>query len=246
MKVWTISPFIRQTAFIRLAVGIVALAVIAWAAYAAGSEDPAQDTTSILRFDPLHRLRGGPDRGILAPISEQELRVGCVYNHYSARLNRRVWAIWRTGGFWHALGEGTTQSAPALDVDIPKISQEEREKLTKEHRDLLKKLEREPGSVFCSLDKNNMWKLDPTAGHATVYDAETQYRWEWAYNRYLPTSSAPFVFRWLVVDGQYVPVAAPPSAAGSIHQFAPAEDIDCPFPILPSGAVRHHGCPCSN
>ena len=244
MKAWTISPSIRQTAFMRMVVGIVALAVIAWAACAAGGVDPApaqaQDTTSILRYDPLHHFRPGPDRGVLPSIAEQELREGCVYNHFSARLNRRVWATWQGGGFWHALGPTTTQSALALDIDLPKFTQEQRNKLTKEQRDLLKKVEREPGQVFCSLvydpdEKGLMWKLDPTASNATVYDAETQYRWDWAYGRYMRASSAPFAFRWLVVDGRYVPADAPP-----------AVDLDCVFPIPQSGGVHHPGCPCSH
>ena len=148
-----------------------------------------------------------PTAAFSPPIAEQELRVGCVYNHFSARLNRRVWAIWQGG---RVLARCSAQPRPNPHWPWTSTSrssaQEQRNKLTKEQRDLLKKVEREPGQVFCSLvydpgEKALMWKLDPTAGHATIYDAETQYRWEWAYGRYMRMQQRPL--RFSVVGGRW-------------------------------------------
>ena len=238
MNAWTISPSIR-IAFVCLAAGIVALGGMGWAACVVGAEDPAQDKGTIFRYDPLHHLRGAPDRGPLVPISEQEARPGAVYSHFDARLNRRVWAIYQGDGkFWHALGGDTAQPAPALDVRMPKIGEETWTNeaswvnLVKADRDLLRDLAREPGWVYFSLDKNGSWQLNRDARHATVYDVETQYHWEWSAGQYVRTSSAPFAYRWRFVDGRYVPVPAP------------AFDVDCVFPVPPNGALHPRGCPC--
>ena len=87
--------------------------------------------------------------------------------------------------------------------------EERREKLEQADLDLFQKLDRLGGRAYFTLSQDDKWRLDPVSDHATLYDAETQYRWEWAYGRYVPISSAPFAYRWLVVKGRYVPVEAP-------------------------------------
>ena len=172
----------------------------------------AQDHRALLRFDPLGYAPDAPDRATLVPVTEQEVKVGCIYSHFSERLNRRVWAIWQANGqFSHALGEGTTQPGPAFD--IRGTTEEKRAKLEQTDYELLRKMDRQGGYVYFRLNQDNSWQLAPsTSDHATIYDAETQYCWEWAYGRYIPISSAPFAYRWRVVNGSYVPVEDPSSS----------------------------------
>ena len=235
------SPSVRRIDFICIAAISVAVAVIAGAAHAGRGAAPAQDDRALLRFDPLRYTPDSPDRAPLVPVTEQEAKVGCVYSHFSERLNRRVWAIRQANGqFWHALGEGTTQQAPALD--IRGTTAERRAKLEQTDNDLLQKLDRQGGYVFFRLNQDNSWQLAPSSDHATIYDAETQYCWEWAYGRYIPISSAPFAYRWRIVDGRYVPVEDPlSSAAGCVFavpqlETVPRRDCDC-SQSRPSGKV---------
>jgi hypothetical protein len=207
MSAWTNSRSIRRIAFVYLAAGAVSVAVVAGAARGA---DPAQDDRAVLRFDPLRYTPDAPFRATLVPVTEQEVKAGCVYSHFSERLNRRVWAIRQANGqFSHALGEGTTQPGPVFDISG--TAEEKREKLEQADSDLLKKLAQQGGFVYFTLNHDDRWQLDPTSDHATIYDAETQYRWEWAYGRYIPISSAPFAYRWQVVHGGYVPLEDPSS-----------------------------------
>jgi len=206
MNAWTNSRSVSRFAFTYIAaVAVTATNIVG----TARSEGIAEDDRALLRFDPLHHMSGSPDLATLVPVTEQEAKTGCVYSHFSERLNRRVWAIRQTNGqFSHALGEGTTQPGPSFD--IRGTTEEKREKLVQIDSDLLKKLERQGGFVYFTLSQDNRWQLDPTSDHATVYDAETQYRWEWANGRYIPISSAPFAYRWRVINGRYVPVEASP------------------------------------
>jgi hypothetical protein len=191
--------------------GACVLTTIFGAVACTSAADDAQNGRGLLRFDPL--------QGDLAPVSEEEAKPGCVYNHFSERLNRRVWAIRRAeGGFSNALGEGTTQTAQALD--IRGTTQEKREKLAQVNKDLLTRLEREGGKAFFRLTGEGRWELDPIASASTVYDAETLHRWEWVAGRYLPVSSAPFAYRWQVVHGEYV-------AAEDAWPIVAAPDCNC-------------------
>jgi len=204
---WTTSRSIRRTGFGRIAVVALAVAVIVGFARAARGADPAGDAHALLRFDPLLYTPDAPDRA-LVPVTEQDMKTGCIYSHFSELLKRRVWAIRQANGqFSHALGEGTTQPGPVLD--IRGTTEEKLEKLEQTNSELLKKIERQGGYVYFRLDKDHQWQLAPAADHATIYDAETLHRWDWAYGKYIPISSAPFAYRWLVVNGRYVPLEEP-------------------------------------
>jgi hypothetical protein len=219
---WTTSQSIRRVASACFAMSAVGLAIAAGAARGA---DPGQDDRGLLRFDPIRYTPEMADRATLVPISEQEAKAGCIYSHFSEPLNRRVWAIRQADGhFSHALGEGTSQPGPAFD--IRGTLEERRDKLEQADSDLLKKLGRQGGFVYFKLNHDDRWQLDSIADHATIYDAQTRYRWEWAYGRYVPISSAPFAYRWQVVDGRYLPVAdALPWETGCVFAVPPVEAV---------------------
>ncbi len=204
MNARTTSQFRHRIVFLHLSAGAFALVLIA-AVSAVRGADPTQDDRVILRFDPLRQAPASVDRANLTPIPEQELKVGCIYSHFSEKLNRRVWAFWQANGqFSHALGEGTTQPGPALD--IRGTFEERQEKLEQADKELLKKLDRQGGYVYFRLSHDNRWQLDPLSAHSTIYDVETQFCWEWSNGRYCRLTSAPFAYRWRVENGQYVPV----------------------------------------
>ena len=208
MSAWTTAQSVRRCGFVYLAGVTVAAALIAGAWRDVRGADTTQGARVLFRFDPLHHAPNSPYRATLVPVSEQDAKVDCVYSHFSERLDRRVWAIRHANGqFSHALGEGTTQPGPAFD--IRGTTEEKENKLEQTDSELLKKLKRQGGFVYFTLDRNNRWQLNPSADHATIYDAETRYRWEWAYGRYVPISSAPFAYRWQVVNGGYVAMKEP-------------------------------------
>jgi hypothetical protein len=192
-------------------------------ALASGADSPA-DGREIERYDPIS--------GELVPVPEGETRVGSVYKHFSGRLNRRVWGIRQANGqFSHALGEGTTQSAPSLD--IRHTLAEKTRKLEQVNRDLLMQLEREGGTVFFKLTRDDKWQLASGANHPTIYDIETNRRWELVNGLYLPVSSAPFAYQWRAVDGDYVPLDEQPSFG------IPMSLSDIPTRMVPA---RNCGC----
>jgi len=166
--------------------------------FVSAADAPSPDKR-ILRYDPVV--------GGLVAVAETDARVGCVYSHFSDRLQKRVWAIWQADGrFSHALGEGTTQSGWALD--IRDSLEAKAEKLEQTDRQLYQRI----GVgflVYFQLDKDGHWILDPNSTHPSVYDAETMFRWEWSRDGYARVSSAPFSYRWQVIDGRYIPLPEP-------------------------------------
>ncbi len=204
-----------------LTAGLVALAaLLAEPALAADVPPPGKD---LLRYDPI--------TDTLVSVAESEARVGCVYSHYSERLHRRVWAIRQAdGGFSNAFGETTTQSGWALEV---RASREEYEaKLEEVDRQLLQRVGM-GGVVYFALRKDGRWILDRNSTHPTVYDAETKFRWEWSGDGYARVSSAPFAYRWDVVDGRFIPIPE-----------SPAITADCFFCAPPPQRSPACGCRC--
>jgi len=205
---------------LRLLAGIVLLLTIC-TEFALGVDVPAPDKR-LLRFDPITQT--------LVPVAESEARVGCVYNHYSERLHRRVWAIReKDGGFSNALGETTTQSGWALDV---RASVETRAAVLEQADKELFQRVGVGGLVYFELRKDGRWVLDRNSTHPTVYDAETMFRWEWVGDGYGRVSSAPFAYRWKVVDGQFLPIPE-----------SPAIGADCLLCASPPQLPPACGCP---
>jgi hypothetical protein len=189
------SAWSTRSVLVRIAAGAIGLAIVAGASSIGRGAD-SQDDRGMLRFDPIS--------GKMVPVPEGEAKAGCVYSHFSQRLNRRVWAIRQPDGqFSHALGEGTTQSAPSLDMRG--TVEERRARLAQVDNDLLQQLARAGGVAYLSLNQAGQWVLDRTATHATVYDIETGYRWECVNQKYIPVSGA-YGYRWAVVNGDYVSV----------------------------------------
>ncbi|HUT95236.1 MAG TPA: hypothetical protein VMY37_37630 [Thermoguttaceae bacterium] len=197
----------------------------------------ADDGQGILRWDPLDEE--------LIPVSQQELKPGCVYSRFSDRLNRRVWSyVQPNGEFWYALGEGTTLEGRRLDVRA--ITGDRLDKLEDKYPDLAQQL-KERGRIvtvlYFTLGGDGSWRDVSTAKHPTIYNLETGQRWERVYLKNAqpgntwelgPAAFLPVVhtggYRWAVRDGKYVPA---PDCCGMEHPGAfgtPATTCDCaPF-----------------
>ncbi len=157
---------------------------------------PANDTTTIYRYDPLS------DQFI--PIAREELRVGCIYNHVSPRLNRRVWSYVKDDGtFWHAMGEGTTQEAFRLDV---RGTEQQKEQRLREFRGISDDYFRTGGKVFMRLTSDGRWELAGVKILAKIYDVETRRLWERYGDEYIPVGHT-YGKLWTVRDGRFFPFA---------------------------------------
>ena len=178
--------------------------------HAQSAEDP-DDAHGILRFDPVNNA--------LAPVSQGELKPGYIYNHFSRRLNRRVWSyVQANGEFWYALGEGTTQEAWRLDIRA--TQQEAIEKLAENYPELAREVTYRGVRVFVRLNADNRWVVAGTATHPTIYNLETgarwqrvavfqdreaEHRWKSSRSRYIPIVHT-CGSQWAVEGGKYVPM----------------------------------------
>ena len=71
-------------------------------------------------YGPEVILRWNAIDNSLVPIAPQQMKVGCIYNHFSQRLQRRVWSYLRADRqFWNAYGPGTVQEAARFDLTAP-------------------------------------------------------------------------------------------------------------------------------
>ncbi len=194
-------PSLRDV-FLRLGAGLIVWATLC-ADSTLGADAPAPDKR-LLRYDPIVNA--------LVPLAASEARAGCVYSHYSERLQRRVWAIRQPdGGFSNALGAGTTQSSRTLDIRESLEAKVAR--LEQVDKQLAQRVGLS-GIVYFCLGADDRWQLDRNATHPTVYDLETLFRWDWSDKRYVRVSSAPFAYRWQVVDGRYVGLPEPQASGG--------------------------------
>jgi hypothetical protein len=192
----------------------------------------ADDGRGILRWDPID------DR--VVPVPEEELKPGCVYSHYSPRLNRRVWSyVQQNGEFWYALGEGTTLEARRLDIRA--TTAEAIAKLEETDPELARGMEQYGRIVYVTLTGDGQWTINPTAKHLTIYNLESGRRWERVCQKHPdrgntwqpgPARFIPVVhtwgYRWGARNGQYVP--APPTY-GMTHPASygvPGPMCDCP------------------
>ena len=188
---------LNDRAFLRPAVMLMVLALGVLVSPTSGGEAKpgADDGRGILRYDPI--------ADELVPIPKEELKVGCVYSHFSPRRNRRVWSyVQPNGEFWYAFGEGTTQQGQRLDV---RASEEARMgKLQQLAPGLAYDIRRGTRLAYVRLSQQGKWELAETATCESIYNAENGDRWESIHGKYVPVRST-HGYRWAVKAGKYVP-----------------------------------------
>jgi hypothetical protein len=158
-------------------------------------QGPSYGPEVVLRWDAIGNS--------LAPIAPEQMKVGCIYNHFSQRLHRRVWSYLQADRqFWNAYGPGTVQEVARFDLTAP--LEERLKRLQEVDKDLAQEVFSQGRLVFVKLDANNRWTLDRTAGIPAIYDVETGMRWERHHIGYIPVVHV-CGDSWGYAEGQYFP-----------------------------------------
>jgi hypothetical protein len=177
----------------RLAIAS-ALVLFVLPGLAPAADLPAVGADTIMRLDP-NNLRG-------VPIPAKDLKVGCVYEHYSPELGRRVWSYVKSDHtFWNAFGPGTTMEASKFDLNITRT--EGLELLQERNSNLAQDLVSQGRRAFLRLNSDGKWQLAATAEFACIFCTETGERWERHGNRYVPVINLQGN-HWTWSNGKYV------------------------------------------
>jgi hypothetical protein len=187
-------PFRNFRVDVRLALAsAVAFALVGRMAGPTQRDVLADDGRGVHRLDPFGET--------LVPVPVDELRVGYIYNHFSDRLQRRVWSFYQGDGrFWFGLGEGTRQPARRLDIPVPEPSAENAADLPGMAQEYVK----QQGDIYIRLRDDNRWEFAGRAGVPSIYNLETGRRWEKHADVYMPVSHGGG-YHWTVKSGKYVP-----------------------------------------
>jgi hypothetical protein len=137
----------------------------------------------------------------LVPVGVNELKPGVIYLHEDSRAGRQVWSFVQANGqFWHAFGPGTTQAL--VHFDLRMTEEEALEELRKIDPKLAFNVTNQGTRVFLRLQADNTWKLVRTSSVPSIFDLETNQRWEMQWDRYLPVTHN-CGDTWAYRDGQY-------------------------------------------
>jgi hypothetical protein len=185
-----------KAAWCVAAFAVAAAGFVLPAHLAAGQgQDSSYGPEVILRWDPIGNS--------LSPSAPEQMKVGCLYNHFSPRLQRRVWSYLRNDRqFWNAYGPGTVQEVKRFDLTAP--LEERLKRLAEVDKDLAQEVFSQGRTVFVKLGADNRWTLDRTAGIPAIYDLETGLRWERHHIVYIPVVHVRGD-TWGYADGRYFP-----------------------------------------
>jgi hypothetical protein len=177
------------------------LAAVAVVGFFAVREAGAEGKDS--SYGPQVILRWNPIDNSLSPIAPEQMKVGCIYNHFSPRLHRRVWSYLQADRhFWNAYGPGTVQEVARFDFVAP--IEQRLSRLRELDKDLAQEVFSQGRIVFVKLGADDQWTLDRTAGMPTIYDQETRMRWERHHVVYIPVVHL-FGDTWSYADGHFFP-----------------------------------------
>jgi hypothetical protein len=136
----------------------------------------------------------------LVPVAADELKPGVIYLHDDSQ-GKPVWSFVQSGGqFWHAFGPGTTQAL--VHFDLRMTEEEALNELRKIDPKLAFNVTNQGARVFLRLQPDNTWKLVRTNSVPSIFDLETNQRWEMQWNHYVPVTHN-CGDRWAYRDGQY-------------------------------------------
>lgn len=122
--------------------------------------------------------RPDPISGALLPVAADQVKPGKIYNHFSQRHGRYVWAYALEGGsFSYPLGIGSTE-LPA-NFDVASSALQTQELLEAEAGPWARKSRLEGKQIMVRLGANGKWSILQNRSIRAHYDLNTGQRWEW-------------------------------------------------------------------
>lgn len=171
---------------------ILLLSPLSWPQSA---EADAQDSPAVRRPNPVSEE--------LLPVAPDEIVVGKIYNHFSQRHGRYVWAYAiEGGGFSYALGPGSTELPANFDVAA---SQSETQGIIESVAGPWAEKSRLEGKqILVRLGADGRWSVLRGRGIRSHYDLDTGRRWEWHGRRKVAVLHTGGVY-WSYIDNRYMP-----------------------------------------
>jgi hypothetical protein len=141
--------------------------------------------------------------GDLEAVNQKDMKVGCIYYHFSAGRNAWVWSyLLNDRTFWYAFGEGTTQTARRFDI---RASLQDVTKRLEQFPELERGVNQYNQAVCLRLQADGRWRIVGTGLAPSIFNAETGERWQQLHkNEYIPIVHIGGN-SWSVRNGSYEP-----------------------------------------
>jgi hypothetical protein len=154
----------------------------------------AQEQDAVRQFDPRS--------GEFLKVDPADVSAGEIYNHYSSRHERYVWAYaLEDGSFSYPLGPGTTESPRNFALAM---SDAEMEQLLRSAGNTVGRSWVENQEIRVRLGVDDKWSVLATAGsNRSHFDLNSGRRWEWHGSRRMPVSHING-YTWRYDSGRYV------------------------------------------
>lgn len=122
--------------------------------------------------------RPDPRSSDLVPVDPGEVKPGKIYNHFSQRHGRYVWAYANdSGGFSYALGTGSSELPDNFDLVT---SSSETQELVEEKAGTWAKQSRSEGKqILVRLGADEKWQIVRGRTIRAHFDIDSGRRWEW-------------------------------------------------------------------
>ncbi len=147
--------------------------------------------------------RPDPRSGDLLPVAPEQIKPGKIYNHFSPRHGRYVWAYAKKGGgFSYALGTGSTELPDNFDVVTTR--RQTKELVEAEAGPWAEKSRLAAKQILVRLGADNKWQIVPARSIRSHYDIDAARRWEWHGGRRVAVLHAYGNF-WHYNGNKYVP-----------------------------------------
>ncbi|MGI9428677.1 MAG: hypothetical protein ACR2NM_08475 [Bythopirellula sp.] len=177
---------------------------------------------------PLVRKPNPASDGEFLAVEPDQVIPGKIYNHFSARHGRYVWAFAQAGGgFSYTLGPGSTENPS--NFDLATSERETKDILESEAGPWAKRSRRERSTIFVRLKPDNQWKVVRTRAIRSHYDIDSGQRWEWHGKRKVAVLNTGGN-HWTYDGTRYRPGLAGPVVLGGLS--GPCECVVAPHDLL--------------
>jgi hypothetical protein len=147
--------------------------------------------------------RPDPRSGELVPVDPEQIKPGKIYNHFSHRDGRYVWAFANEGGrFSYALGTGSTE-LPS-NFDLVTSARQTEEFLEAEAGPWAEKSRLSGSPIWVRLGADEKWQIVHGSSIRSHYDIDSGRRWEWHGKRRVAVLHTNGYF-WQYNGRRYVP-----------------------------------------